>query len=67
LPPLNAMELIAAAPDSLVFVLYTTTGAQDVTVYGLLALKLTRSVREKVVLLPGAAAALRFRPRRGRN
>jgi hypothetical protein len=50
LPPLNAMELIAAAPDSLVFVLPTTTGAQDVTVYGLLALKLTRSVREKLVL-----------------
>ena len=28
----------------------TTTGAQDVTVYGLVALKLTRSVRAKLML-----------------
>src|ERR1039457_1845395 len=44
------MELIASAPSLFVLVLPTTAGAQDVTVYGLVALKLTRSVRARVWL-----------------
>ena len=50
MPPLNAMELMAAAPSSSVFVLPTTRGAHEVTRYGLVALKLTMSVRPKLLL-----------------
>ena len=45
MPPLNAMELIASAPSLFGLVLPTTAGAQDVIVYGLLALKLNMSLR----------------------
>src|ERR1700727_1669669 len=44
------MELIAAAPSSSVLRLPTTLGAHDVTVYGLVALKLKISVRAYVLL-----------------